>query len=290
MKHIVKILLILGSVTLYAQTFTETIKEEFKFEKPNPNNTMILANINGDITVEGYAGDKILIEAERTIHAKTDERLEKGKAEMQLRKIDRYDTIIFFVGGGCQDFVFEHKRGRNRWGYEWDCPDRNCKPEYDYKFDFTVKVPNGMNVEISTINEGNVKITQVKGAVKANNVNGAIALSGLEGPAQAHTINGDVDLDYTKNPNAPCQFYTLNGDINANFQKGLAANMSFKSFNGDLYTNLDNMTTLPTELEKIESKNGIKLKVGGKTKYKIGQGGALLDFETFNGDAIIKEK
>jgi hypothetical protein len=66
--------------------------------------------------------------------------------------------------------------------------------------------------------------------------------------------------------------------------------MSFKSFNGDLYTNLDNLTSLPTELEKIESKKGIKLKVGGKSVYKIGQGGALLAFETFNGDAIIKEK
>lgn len=280
----------LGSVLLQAQTFTETIKEEFKFEKPSATNTMILANISGDIIVEGYAGDKILIEAVKTIKAKTEERLAKGKEEMMLRKIDRYDTIIFFVGGGCQDFVYNHKHGRNRWGYEWDCPDRNCQPEYDYNFDFTVKVPNGLNIEVSTINNGKIKVTQVKGAVKANNVNGAIALSGLEGAAQAHTINGDVDLDYTKNPNGPCKFYTLNGDINALFQKGLAANMSFKSFNGDLYTNLDNLTSLPTELEKIESKNGIKLKVGGKSVYKIGQGGALLDFETFNGDAIVKEK
>jgi DUF4097 and DUF4098 domain-containing protein YvlB len=277
-------------ILVNAQTFTETVKEEFKFEKPNSNNTLILANINGDIMVEGYAGDKILIEAVRTIRAKTDERLEKGKAEMQLRKIDRYDTIIFFVGGGCQDFTYKHKYGHSRWGYEWDCPDRNCKAEYDYKFDFTVKVPNNLNIEISTINDGNVKVTQVKGAVKANNVNGAIALSGLEGPAQAHTVNGDVDLDYKRNPNAACKFYTLNGDINANFQKGLAADMSFKSFNGDLYTKLDNLTSLPTELEKIESKKGIKLKVGGKSVYKIGQGGALLAFETFNGDAIIKEK
>jgi DUF4097 and DUF4098 domain-containing protein YvlB len=272
-----------------AQVFTETITKEFKFEKPDPKNTMILANINGHIKVEGYSGDKIIVEAVRTIKAKTEARLEKGKAEMQLRSIDRYDTIIFYAGGGCQQFGYQTGKGRDRWTWDWNCRDRECDQEYDYKFDFTVKVPNSVNIEVSTINDGNVTVAQMKGAVKANNINGAITLTGLEGATEAHTINGDVDLDYTKNPGTACRFYTLNGDINANFQKGLAANMSFKSFNGDLYTNLNDLTGLPTELEKVESKNGLKLKVGG-SKYKIGQGGALLDFETFNGDAIIKEK
>jgi len=288
MKTLISILLLATVSICYSQSFTDKITKEFKFEKPGSNNTMILANINGNIKVEGYSGDKILIEATRTIKAKTNERLEKGKAEMQLRQMDRYDTVIFYAAGGCQQFV-KNKRNNNRWGYDWDCRDRDCDLGYDYKFDFTVKVPSSVNVELSTINDGNIQVTQMKGSVKANNINGAIALAGLEGSARAHTINGDVDLDYTKNPTSDCSFYTLNGDINANFQKGLAANMSFKSFNGDLYTNINNLTSLPTELEKVENKNGIKLKVGG-SKYKIGSGGALLDFETFNGDAIVKEK
>ena len=272
-----------------AQTFTETIAKEFKFEKSDPKNTLILANINGSIKVEGYEGDKIMIEAVRTIKAKTDARLEKGKAEMQLRQIDRYDTIVFYAGGGCQQFGYQTGNGKNRWSYDWNCRDRDCNPEYDYKFDFTVKVPNTVNIELSTINEGKIKVTQMKGALKANNINGAIELTGLEGPTEASTINGDVDLDYSKNPKGNCRYYTLNGDINALFQKGLTANMSFKSFNGDLYTNLDNLTSLPVELEKEEGKNGYHVKVGG-SKYKIRQGGVLVDFETFNGDAIVKEK
>ena len=81
----------------------------------------------------------------------------------------------------------------------------------------------------------------MKGGVRANNVNGSIKLAGLEGATEAVTINGDVDLDYTKNPNGDCRYYTLNGDINAYFLKGLQATMNFKSFNGDLYTNLKNL-------------------------------------------------
>jgi len=273
-----------------AQTFTDKVVMELKFEKPtNANNTLIVANINGSMKVQGYGGDKILIESERTIKAKTDARLEQGKKEMQLKQIDRLDTLIVYVGGGCNHFSYENKKHRNGWGYHSNCDDGDCNSLYDYTFNFIVKVPKQINVEVSTVNEGNVIVENMKGTVKANNVNGAIKLTSLEGSASASTINGNVDIEYLRNPNKDCKYYSLNGDINAWFVKGLAANVSFKSFNGSLYTNVQNMEGLPALLEKKESENGIKLKVNNN-RYKIGNGGALQDFETFNGDVIVKER
>ncbi len=273
-----------------AQTFTDKITKELKFEKAGTNNTLVLANINGSMKIQGYDGDKIMIEAERTIKAKTDTRLEQGKKEMRLMQIDRLDTLIVYVGGGCNHFSYRVNRKRNNgWGYHWDCDNGDCNPPYDYVFNFTVKVPRGINVEVSTVNEGNVVVENMKGAVKANNVNGAIKLSSLEGPADACTINGDVDIDYLRNPSKDCKYYSLNGDINALFMKGLAANMSFKSFNGELYTNVQKLEGLPSMIEKDESKEGLKLKVSSN-RFKIGNGGPLQDFETFNGDVIVKEK
>ncbi|MGC4022342.1 MAG: hypothetical protein QM734_10525 [Cyclobacteriaceae bacterium] len=56
---------ILFSVTLHAQTFTDKLTKELKFEKVNANNTLVIANLNGSMKVEGYDGDKIIIEAEQ---------------------------------------------------------------------------------------------------------------------------------------------------------------------------------------------------------------------------------
>ena len=290
MKTLTTIILVILTVIGFSQSFTDKITKEFKFEKASAKNTLILANINGHVRVEGYSGDKIIIEAERTIKAKTDSRLEKGKQEMQLRQIDKYDTIVFYVENNCTKFGYQrNKKGRGNWGYHWNCADDDCRDQYDYKFDITVRVPARVNVDVSTVNDGNVSVKQVKAAVKANNVNGSITLEGLEQATYASTINGNVDFDFAKNPTGDCRFYSLNGDINAYFQKGLAANMAFKSFNGDLYTNLDNLTSIPMEVEKVKGESGYHLKVGG-AKYKIRQGGPLLDFETFNGDAIVKER
>lgn len=289
MKKIFTLMLCLP-LAASAQTFTDKITKELKFEKASPNNTLVIANINGSMNVQGYDGDKILIEAERAIKAKTEARLEQGKNEMQLKQIDRFDTLIVYVSGACNQFGYKRNRNHsNGWSYHWECNNGDCNPPYDYVFNFTVKVPKGINVEVSTVNEGNVTVENINGAVKANNVNGAIRLTSIGGPADACTINGDVDIDYLRNPNKDCRYYSLNGDINVLFVKGLAANMSFKSFNGSLYTNVPKLDGLPAVIEKHEAKDGVKLKVSNN-RFKIGNGGPLQDFETFNGDAIVKEK
>ena len=287
--------LVLITSVATAQEFSEKITKELTFEKKGSNNALMVANINGHINVTGYAGDKILLEANRTIYAKTDSRLEKAKQEVQLGIIDRADTLIVYVEDGCNSFGRANPRNRNNWtrkgwGYNWDCGDRNCRKEYDYKMDFTLKVPYGLHLMVSTINEGNITVENVKGTVDAHNINGSIKLSNLEREAEASTINGDVDIEYAVNPTKDCRFYSLNGDINAYFNKGLAASMSFESFNGSFYTNIDDLEPLPVKLIEKAEGEGIKFKVSGN-RYQIGNGGnAYLDFETFNGNVYLKEK
>jgi DUF4097 and DUF4098 domain-containing protein YvlB len=297
MKTLIVTLACIITTMTNAQQFSEKINKEFTFEKKSADNAIIVANINGNIKVTGYEGEKIIVEVNRQIFGKTEARLQKGKEELQLGILDRADTIIFYVQEGCNKFGQKVKGSknnngwdRNGWGYNWDCKDRDCQPQYDYKLDFTIKVPAGIHVSLSTINEGDIVVENVKGTVDANNINGSIKLSNLVREADASTINGDVDIEYTVNPSKDCRFYTLNGDINAVFQKGLAASLSFESFNGSFYTNMDNLTKLPAQVVKSSKGEGIKYKVTGN-RYKIGSGGgAYLDFETFNGNVYLKEK
>ena len=114
-------------------------------------------------------------------------------------------------------------------------------------------------------------------------------MKNISGATSACTINGSVDLDYSGNPAGDSKYYTLNGDINANFQKGLAALLAFKSFNGEFYSSVDDITPMAVKVEKYEKGEGIHYKVNGN-RYKVRQGGPLLDFETFNGDVYLKEK
>jgi len=295
MKTFMIIVICITRLTASAQTFTEKITKEFSFEKKGMENTLLVANLNGSVKVTGYDGDKILVEVTRTIKAKTPERLEKGKEEINLGVMDRADTILLYTAGLCSPFGRTSKKSgdwsrRNGWGYQWrDQQNDDCQDRCDYSFDYVIKIPKAVNLIVSTVNEGDVEVENLNGGITANNVNGSIKLSNISREATASTINGDVDITYTRNPEKACRFYTLNGDINAWFQKGLSANMSFESFNGELFTNVPRLETLPVVVEKKETEKGTKFKVNGH-RFKVGNGGVVLDFETFNGDVYIKEK
>ena len=289
--------LISVSTVSIAQEFTDKISRELTFEKPTSNTVMIF-NVNGAITVLGYEGSKVIVEATRTIKGKTDRRLELGKEAVRLGVQDRADTILLYTEGTCSMFGQQRSRRNNNgnrktnyWGYLWnDCENRNnCKEEYDYVMDYVVRVPSGVNLYASTINNGDIKVENVTGTVFIDNINGSISLQNIAGATDASTINGTVDLTYTRNPPRDSRYYSLNGDINAFFRKGLTAMLSFESFNGDLYTNIAQVENIPITVEKRPQEKGIKYKVLAN-RYKIGNGGVNLDFETFNGNVYLKEQ
>jgi DUF4097 and DUF4098 domain-containing protein YvlB len=288
MRNIIALGLLCLSGSAWCQSQTEKISKEFSFEVKNAANALLVENINGSITVEGYDGSSILVEVEKKINGKTPARLQKGMEQIQLGVIDRADSIILYVKGVCMNFGRlrgDRSRDGLEWGYEWN----NCQDdeqEFDYVMNFRIKIPSATNVRLSTINEGDVSVTGATGKVSAYNINGNITLTGISQATRANTINGNLDVKYAANPSSDCKFYTLNGDINAYFRKGLSSNVSFKSFNGDFYTNLPELVELPTEVEKSKTDKGYKYKISAN-RFKTGRGGALLDFETFNGNVYL---
>ncbi|MEJ0032307.1 MAG: hypothetical protein WDO15_18940 [Bacteroidota bacterium] len=237
---------------LMAQQYSEKINKELTFEKKTPATTLMILNVNGFVRVEGYSGDKVLVEVNKQLYAKTDARLERGKAEIQLGVVDRADTIILYVQGVCNEFGKQKKNGDHHryggWGYNWrnNCQGCDSDKDYDWDMDFIIKVPQGVNVLASTINNGDIEVKNISGYSGAENINGSVKLENISGTGTyASTINGDVDVDYSKNPKDECRYYSLNGDVNVLFMKGLAANVGFESFNGDLYTNVNDLESLP---------------------------------------------
>jgi hypothetical protein len=292
MKNLYLLIISVLSVSAYAQKHTETITKTLTFEKVSAANALMIANLNGNINVIGYAGSEIIVEITKTITAKTEARLAEGKSRIELGIINNVDSLVLYVKGACSTFSKHHIRGQNNsWAkfgsYGWNNSDKDCTEGFSYTLDFKIKVPAGIHVVVSTINDGEIVVENVNGIVRAHNINGGIALKNLIREASASTINGNVTVDYAKNPINDCRFYSLNGDINASFEKGLAANFSFESFNGDFYTDIEPLQALPSKVEKTKVGKGVKYKVNG-SQYKIRTGGPLLDFETFNGN--LKER
>ena len=267
-----------------AQEFKEHVSKEFTVSKSG-SSALAIYNVNGFIKVEGYSGDKVVIEVDKSITAKNNQDLEVGKKEFQLQFDQQGDSIVAYIA---EPFDSRPRRSRNR-GNSWG---NDREVDYDFTLNFIVKVPNRMNLIVSTVNRGNVSVKDVEGSLKARNVNGAITLTNVKGTTDAHTINGNLDVDYVANPPENSSYYTLNGNINVSYPTNLSADLQFKTFQGKFFTDFPNTEVLPVQAIKTTQKtgDGTVYKLNKNTAIRIGSGGKTFKFETFNGNIYIKKQ
>ncbi|MBE9462950.1 DUF4097 domain-containing protein [Dyadobacter subterraneus] len=283
-----QILIPLLAGVMFSCTHSQAQKLEFKehlskeFTISDGKNTLAIYNIFGSIKVKGYNGDKVVIEVDKTITADDKETLEEGKNEFKVSLEQKQDSVLGYISG---PFDSRPNRNNRNWNNE-------KKIEYHYNLEYTVKVPYSMDLHVSTVNNGDVLVEDVAGLLHVANVNGAIKLTNAKGAADVKTINGNVDANYLAVPPGESKFKTLNGNITITYPNTLSADCQFKSFNGEFYTDFPEAETLPVKLVKNQETNQNKTtyKVNAETAIRIGKGGKVFKFETFNGNIYLKKQ
>jgi hypothetical protein len=266
---------------------TERISKEFTLPNGATASRLVIYNINGFINVEGAETDRVSIDVDKRLTAKTNDALNVGKKEVKLVFEQKGDTIIAYIAEPFDSRPNRDTGQRNNWR---DHDDKRVA--YDFTLDFTVKIPRQMNLTVSTVNRGDVTVTDVAGALRIRNVNGAIALKNVRGATDAHTINGNVDANYVASPPDESAYYTLNGNIRVNYPANLSADLQFKTFQGEFYTDFPDTEMLAVQVVKTQESRGGKTvyKLNKTTAIRVGAGGKTLRFETFNGNVYIKNQ
>lgn len=269
--------------TAQKQEFNEKISKEYMLKKNAASSTLAIYNLNGDIQVEGYSGDKVVIEVDKTISGKTPEILEQGKAEFKLMFEQNEDSVIVYILE-----PYDTRPNRN-----WRNYNDKRRIEYRYHLNFKVKVPYAMSLHASTVNGGDVTVKDVGGTLHVFNVNGAITLTNAKGATEVRTVNGNVTANYTAIPPGKSDYKTLNGDIRITYPTSLSADCEFKTFQGEFYTDFENVESLPVKVVKNQDQRGDKTtiyKLNTETSVRIGNGGKTFRFETFNGNIYLKKQ
>lgn len=287
MKHLI-LPVLAGAVLACAQSVaqspehTERISKEFTLSSGASASTLVIYNIHGFIHVEGTSGNKVTLDVDKRITAKEKDVLDTGKQELKLAFEQKGDTILAYIAE-----PFDSRPKQRHWQGNND-----RRIEYDFTLDFTVKIPREMNVRVATVNRGDVTVRDVAGALRVRNVNGAISLSNARGVTDAHTVNGNVEANYTASPPDKSSYYTLNGDIKVSYPANLSADLQFKTFQGNFNTDFPDVEILPAKVTKNEERRGDRTvyKLDRATSIRIGSGGKTLRFETFNGNVYIKKQ
>jgi DnaJ-class molecular chaperone len=275
------LILLLLVMSLAAQAQKENIRKTATFRGNPANRVLVVDNIHGDVVVEASPGDQVVLEAEKTITAKDPADVTKGMRELQVQMTESNDTIYVYLEA---PFI-QRKKGPHFNGRGQDI-------HYRFHVDLTLKVPDKVQVVAATVNEGEVRVSQVQGPIKARNVNGGITLTGVRGPVDAHTVNGSIHVTYTTDTPPAADFKTINGKVEVYHPGRLHGNLSFKSMHGEFFTDLQDLERQPAKVVRHTSQQGSNTtyKINERQSYKAGKGGAELSFETLNGNIYLKKK
>jgi DUF4097 and DUF4098 domain-containing protein YvlB len=144
----------------------------------------------------------------------------------------------------------------------------------DVVVDFEVKVPAGVGFTGRTVN-GSVVAESLDGPVEAHTVNGRVDVSTTR-IAEATTVNGSITARLgSMTGREKVEFHTVNGSITLELPAGTNADLSARTVNGSIDTDL------PIVVQGSMSRHQIQ--------GQIGKGGTDLSIETVNGSIRLRK-
>lgn len=228
-------------------------------------------NIWGDVTIAAGAPGRITMSISSERRADDQQYFDRSKALIPL--------LIEHTGGNVTVRVGKEY---NQWTQEQRCD--GCR----LNVDFVVNVPVDADIDVRTVNDGDVAVSDVAGLVSAGNINGSIRASGLHQCEKIESINGNVTADFAQDPAQDCRIATLNGDIALLLPDATNVDFDVDLGNGKMRSDVDLSTrSTSATVEKRQHKGRNHYDIEQLAGLRIGRGGHTLTLKSLNGDVML---
>ncbi len=275
-------LVLVSALTLSAEVVQNNTTEK-RFAVPTTGPVkLILDNVEGSLTVTAGGDNEIRVTVRETWSADTEARMEEARKNIRIDMKQDGGTVDIYADGPFRD-------GWSGGGTRAHRRERREMRGYRAKFDFEVRVPARAELDIATVNRGDIRVAGVRGPFEVRNVNGDIEMADAGTGGTAHTVNGPVTVAFASAPTAASSFKTVNGGITATLPANLNADVWVRTFNGEALTDFDT-AALPMVPTKTRSGDKYVYSTNRSAGLRIGRGGVEMKFETLNGKIRIEKR
>ncbi|HEX8426652.1 DUF4097 family beta strand repeat-containing protein [Hymenobacter sp.] len=258
------------SLPTWAQTDT---KEQLVVALSNPGKPgrVSVKLVGGSITVVGYSGKDVVIDATSHLGRRSSSRQAPAAAN-GMRRIETSNS-----------FDLTANEDNNQVSIRTN--------SYKNPIDLVIKVPQRFSLQIGTVQNGDITVENVAGELEVSNVNGSIQLNQVSGSAVANTVNGVVKATFKDvATGAPMAFSTVNGQVDVTFPSNTKAALKLKSDHGEIYSDFDLATDKsPKKVTRSNEGGTYRVTIDDWTYGKINGGGAEVMMKTLNGNIYIRK-
>jgi hypothetical protein len=317
MKTNQRLMIMAAAILMAAAGFPATAQEQATADKavvplsdPSKPAKVEASLIRGSITVKGYAGKEVTIEAKVREKSLTEGPAGQYALARALARSGRTSGVVVQPtlprpprAAGEKE---EQEKERSHEGMKLiSAPLTGLSVEeksndvtisvdsWKYAIDMTIQVPTASSLDLRSMNDGNIVIENVDGNFELQAVNGSIILKNVSGNVIANSMNGDVEATIARiSGNKPLSFSTMNGDIDVTLPTSTKADFKMRSQQGNIYSDFDvKLKQTPQNVEEAEQTGLGRYRISfDKAIYgTVNGGGQEISFATFTGDIFIRK-
>jgi hypothetical protein len=270
---IVTIFLFAGTLAYAQQTTDERVN--VSFSDPSKPGFLNVYVESGSITVKGYNGKDVIIDAtigeKKSLEEEQEEVPEKAKG---MKRITANRTGM----------VVEENNNKMKIYVAASADEINLD----------IQVPVRTSLKLFSNEDGDVLVENVTGEIEAANSDGNLTLTNISGSAVAHAYDGELVVTFNQiDPGTPMSFSAYDGDIDVTFPSTVKATVMIKADDGDIYSDFEiDLKAAPKKQVKDERKTGgtYRISFGEYVTGTVNGGGPEIQFVSYDGDIYIRKK
>lgn len=151
------------------------------------------------------------------------------------------------------------------------------------------RIPRRADLELETVNEGEIIVRDVTGSLQLSNVNGPITATGISGSVIAESVNEAVDIGFIRlDDDNASSLESINGDLSVRLPANAGAVFYLDTSQGEMTSDFE-VEVLPTEptVEREDGSNSMSLRIENVIKASVNGGGPIVRMKTLHGDIHI---
>jgi len=237
--------------------------QEYKIPVQNSRDgKLVLKNFIGDLPIEGYAGNDIIITSASSPEHFTPPEKAKGLKAIYPSGTDNTGIGLDVQKNGNQITV-------------------TCLLPFTSEGEYKIRMPDNFAIEMESPCErsSDVTIENMKNEIDINNCQG-ITLKNVTGPLVLHSIAGDVNVTFGAiNSDKPFSITSVSGDIDITLPVKTATTLTLETISGAIYS----------DFEIAETQKNLKRIGGNDFEIPLNGGGFKFNVYTVSGVIYLRK-
>ncbi len=158
------------------------------------------------------------------------------------------------------------------------------------KVSVVARIPRNADLELTTVDDGEILVSNISGSLQLENVNGPITASNISGSVIAEAVNDNIEVSFDViDETKAMALNSINGDLIIGLPANAGVQLHIDSAEGDIISDFE-VEVQPSKpvVERRDDRGGVEVRVENVIIADVNGGGSVIMLKTLYGNIEVR--